>query len=297
MPTDLFHMYTLLAGDVADTALPSAESLRDRADRRARVRIAGVSAFVAVVVVIVVVGVSMLVSPPPTALAPATLGPPTASPDVSRFIPSPDVSASVSPSTALSASAPIPADAGAIPDSAFFTQPAADVVASISSLFTVGEQFLPELCQRAFPSDATATARRTKRYYFRRGQPEVTGDVDHTITIYRPGGAEAAMREFVDGSCVTDSNSYYAIEYRVLAAPQHGDESVLLGTVWTPLPGVTPQPMAPTTRTTVFYTWVIRLGNVVAILHAHGWEGIDPNREVADTYADLAVAAIRAWRH
>ncbi len=42
--------------------------------------------------------------------------------------------------------------------------------------------------------------------------------------------------------------------------------------------------------------FVVRIGAVVTILTAAGWESVDVNPTVADRYPALAVAAIKAWR-
>jgi hypothetical protein len=44
------------------------------------------------------------------------------------------------------------------------------------------------------------------------------------------------------------------------------------------------------------YVSVVRLGDVVSVLHAVGWEGATVERAEIDSFTEQAIRRIRAWR-
>jgi hypothetical protein len=181
---------------------------------------------------------------------------------------------------------------------AFFIQPAATSSKDMPPSELPNRNPLPRLCGASFASDVAIGQRRARRLtYFRAGYMPgelPLGNVDQTITVYRPGGAEQAMAELRSAlaGCVSEKIEYRTAHYELRSATGRGDESVLLRVRNTMPPS--DQPMTSTERTSLLS--VSRVGDVVTVLFSYGWENVDADPTITDDYLRRAVDAINAWR-
>jgi hypothetical protein len=209
----------------------------------------------------------------PTA-SPSRTGPPDTTPATEATGPSPDL---------------------AIPDGVFLALP--------TNLQGGVKQPKPEngpahelsLCKAHYPSDGLIGQRRgrTLMYY----APGSTSDnvpdgtVAQTITVYRPNGATAAMRELRSAltACprdTTDNGS--TLSYRLPIPKHYGDDTILIEETWNGAAESTNPPVS-----SLFY--VVRISNVITILQLVGWEGLNAAPATADEFTTRAVEAVHTW--
>ncbi|RLQ04285.1 hypothetical protein EAD96_15505, partial [Micromonospora sp. BL1] len=226
--------------------------------------------------------------------------PSSAAPSVapSTATPSPSVGrTSGSRSPAVTTTPPAAATPTTIPDRAFFVLPAAND-AGTGNYFGPGP-VLPVLCG-ATPGDERVVAQRARALPYRRaGAPadEVpSGNYRHSITIYRPGGAGAALAELRAAvrACPEQparGTPPATVRQRLLPDSGYGDESVLFETR-TPYRDANGDPSG---GDEVHLVRAVRSGDVVTVLWEQGWESTSTQRAQFDADSRRAVEAIRRW--
>jgi hypothetical protein len=295
MPTDLRHLYAALSAD-ADTAdLDTAASVRRRADRYARTAVVAACVGAAVAVG----GVALATNVALSGHAPTPGDHP--SPIQSPASPAPSQSSSAPPSSSPPSSAPqqiVPPANAPIPDGAFFTPPA-NRTHTQPAKPTNGRAGMPSLCGAALPSDAQIGRQRGREILFydvNAAQDAIPlGTIQHTIAVYRPGGAAAAMTDWraAVAACPSERlDTGATVTYRLATPKDQGDDAILIEAVWHAAPADAGQFPSPVTS----LVSIVRVGDVVTILYAVGWEGIDADRSVTLDYTDRAVLAIETWR-
>ncbi|SCL65926.1 hypothetical protein GA0070606_4221 [Micromonospora citrea] len=314
MSRELSDLYRSLAEDADGHSLAAPEQVRRRADRRARVRVAGAALATALLVGGLATGTRLVLAGEETALpSPAGTPAPTASAPAPGPSPSPGGTASPTgspsptgapPSTGTPAApttgtgAP-PRTPASIPDRAFFVQAPANRT-GIEPVFrdTVA---LPRLCDARYRSDAGIVQRRTRNLAYklpRTPQGYVPdGSYTHSITVYRPGRAgdflrelRAAVRGCPEQPGVSGGNPSTS-RVRLLADGRFGDDSVLFE-IRTPARDVEGD---PTGGEEVRLIRAVRLGDVVTVLWEQGWEGTSAERSQVDADSRRAVDAIERW--
>ncbi|MFG2058262.1 hypothetical protein ACGFI9_29990 [Micromonospora sp. NPDC048930] len=306
MSRELARFYRALAADTDERVLAAPDQVRRRADRRARNRAAlGVLAAAVLVGgtaagsgIVLTSGPDASPGPPPAASptggpsAPPTTGAPSPSPSASRSTP-PSRTPDRPPATTGSPAASTPTR---IPDRAFFTLPPANDTGS-------GEEFgsgpvLPALCGVA-PGESDVVARRARTMAFKlAGTPAgyvPDGSYRHSITIYRAGRADDALRQLRRAvqNCPTQPDPYSerTTHLKLLTGGGYGDESVLfeIRTLQQDVNGY------PTGGDEVRLIRAIRVGDVVTVLWEQGWEGTSTDREQFDADSRRATDAVRRW--
>ncbi|MFF5179451.1 hypothetical protein ACFY2Q_15645 [Micromonospora sp. NPDC000316] len=300
--SDLYRSLTAVADGVEVTR---PELVRRRADRRARVRLASTAVAVAVLLGGVAVGGRLALSADGPAPLPPPAGTPGPLPTGSTPRPSPSVSQTLSASSTPPSSTPsgTPSATGAatprpptsIPDRAFFKLAAANDRGLES---WTKSAMLPALCGASYPSDSAVVQRRGRALAYKLPQspPEYVpdGSYRHTITIYRTGRADDALRELRQAvrDCPTQklSNGTRTWQQRLLASGEYGDESVLFE-MRSPYPDGMGEPGADEVR----LVRAVRIGDVVTVLWEQGWESTTAERAQVDADSRRAVAAIEKW--
>ncbi|NJP32287.1 hypothetical protein [Micromonospora thermarum] len=295
MSRDLYDFYRSLADEADARTLPVPETLRRAADRRARVRMTGTALAAAVLVAGVATGTRLALSAEPTPVAPPGGSPTAPSPTTS---PTPLTTPSGTPRTSASTSTS-PARPGptSIPDKAFFRLAAANDKGLESFQDT---EALPSVCGARFPSDDTIVQRRTRSlaYKFAKNPADYVpdGSYIHTITIYKAGRADDALRELreaVQACPEQQGTGENPVTYRLrlLDDRGYGDASVLfeIRSDARDLEG------NPVEGEEVRLIRAIRIDDVVTILWEQGWEGTSAERTQVDADSRRAVAAIESW--
>ncbi|MEU4334513.1 hypothetical protein AB0F59_07780 [Micromonospora lupini] len=308
--SDLYRSLTVVA-DGVEIAHP--ELVRRHADRRARVQVAGSAVAVAVLLGGVAVGGRLAFSADGSAPLSPPAGTPAAPPPAGSALP-PSPSAPPSASTAPSSPPPPPSRAtpsgtrspestGAatahpptsIPDRAFFVLAAANQTGLES---TGAGPVLPALCGARYPSESTVVQRRARSLAYKRPETRAgsvpDGSYRHSITIYRPGRADDALRELRQAvrACpeqrMPDDTRTW--RQRLLDPGAYGDESVLFE-----LRAPYPQGMGDPGADEVRLVRAIRVDDVVTVLWEQGWEYTAAERAQVDADSRRAVAAIEKW--
>ncbi|WP_439427205.1 hypothetical protein [Micromonospora sp. LA-10] len=307
MSPELHRYYRSLAADTDERVLPAPDRLRRSADRWTRRRAALTVLAVAGLVGGTVAGSQLVLAAGP---APNPAPPPagTPSPQPSTVAPSvaPSSPAPPSPSVgrtpgsrspAVTTTPPAAVTPTTIPDRAFFVLPAAND-AGTGNYFGEGP-VLPALCG-ASPGDERVVAQRARSVPYRRaGAPadEVpSGNYRQTITIYRAGGAGAALAELRAAvrACPEQparGRPAVTVRQRLLPDTGYGDESVLFETR-TPYRDANGDPSG---GDEVHLIRAIRSGDVVTVLWEQGWESTSTERAQFDADSRRAVEAIRRW--
>lgn len=120
------------------------------------------------------------------------------------------------------------------------------------------------------------------------------GSYRHTITIYRAGRADDALRELRQAvrGCpdqkLSDDNRTW--RQRLLTSGVYGDESVLFE-MRAPMPDGMDEPGTEEVR----LVRAVRVGDVVTVLWEQGWEHTAAARSQVDADSRRAVAAIENW--
>jgi hypothetical protein len=151
----------------------------------------------------------------------------------------------------------------------------------------------PEFCGKRYVTDSAIGVRRTRTIYYY--SPEAkegyipNGTVSHTITVYRSGGAARALSELRAAvtACPTETDGANTYTHEVVSAPTRGDGSLLVKVTGTN----TQIPIGYAA-----YVSVVRLGDVVSVLSAVGWEGATVERADIDSFTQQAVRRITTWR-
>jgi hypothetical protein len=297
MPTDLRDLYAALSADTDATILDTAASVRRRADRHALNVVVAACVGVAVAVggVAIVANGALSGHKAPT---PADSPSPVESPVSPAPSLSPSPSPTSSPSSLPSQQIVPPANAP-IPDSAFFTPPANRTKIQ-PYMPTDGRRVdRPSLCGAMYPSDARIGRERSRHIFYSsvNAPPDYVplGTVDQTISVYEPGGAEAAMSEIRAAviACPSEkADNGGTAKYRLLTPKDTGDDVILIEETWTPPPSDSP-PYPSVTKQLYYF---VRIGDVLTELFVTGWEDIDADRSVGDDYTNRAVRAIERWR-
>ncbi|MFI7247002.1 hypothetical protein [Micromonospora chalcea] len=307
MSPELHRYYRSLAADTDERVLPAPDRLRRSADRWARRR-AALTVLAAAGLVAGTVAGSQLVlaagpgpdpapppagtpTPRPSSVAPsvAPSSPPPSSPSVGRT--------PGSRSPAVTTTPPAAATPTTIPDRAFFVLPAAND-AGTGNYFGPGP-VLPVLCD-ASPGDERVVAQRARSLPYRRaGAPadEVpSGNYRNSITIYRSGGASAALAELRAAvrACPEQparGTPPARVRQQLLPDTGYGDESVLFETR-TPYRDANGDPSG---GDEVHLIRAVRVGDVVSLLWEQGWESTSTERAQFDADSRRAVEAVRRW--
>ncbi|MGW3605880.1 hypothetical protein [Micromonospora sp. NPDC005161] len=304
MSAELSDLYRSLGAAVDDQELAHPGLVRRRADRRARVRVASTALAVAVLLGGVAVGGRLVLSaddatplPPPA----DTPGPvPTGSTPPPSLSPSPPSSPpggtpSGTPS-APTTGAGTPRPPTSIPHRAFFVLAAANQTGLESRIDGAA---LPVLCTAGYPSESAVAQRRGRYLAYKR--PETSpgyvpdGSYRHTITIYRPGRADDALREL--RRAVRDcpeqelpDDGARTWRQRLLDPGRYGDESVLFE-MRAPFLDANGEADGEEVR----LVRAVRIDDVVTVLWEQGWEGTSAERAPFDADSRRAVAAIEDW--
>jgi hypothetical protein len=312
MSVELSDLYRSL-GTVADGhELTHPESLRRFADRRARARIAGSTLAVALLVGGVAVGGRLAYPADGSAPLPPPADTPGPVPTGATPRPSPSPTPSTPPPSTPPASPPAranptgtpsqpatgtaaPRPPTSIPDRAFFVLAASNRTGLESR---AEGPALPALCGTRLASDSAMVQRRGRYLAYKRSETP-TGNVPdgsyrHTITIYRAGRADDALRELrqavrgcPDQKLPDDGRTW---RQRLLTSGAYGDESVLFE-MRAPMPDGMGVPGTEEVR----LIRAVRLGDVVTVLWEQGWEHTTAVRSQVDADSRRAVAAIEGW--
>ncbi|WP_204348510.1 hypothetical protein, partial [Micromonospora solifontis] len=184
-----------------------------------------------------------------------------------------------------------------IPDRAFFALPAANQAGG-GPRFVSGP-VLPAFCGTT-PGEESVVARRGRILPFKlSGGADVVvpdGLYRHSVTSYRPGRADDALRELRqavrDCPRQDEPNAAGEIErQRLLAGGGYGDESVLVEIR-------APHPSGYGGNTggdEVHLLRAIRVGDVVTVLWERGWEGTSTDVAQFDADSRRATEALRRW--
>nr|MDT0660969.1 hypothetical protein [Micromonospora sp. DSM 115978] len=294
--TEFDRAYRALADEADTVPLAPPNDVRARGDRRTRMRVAAVVAAAAIAVGGTTGGTQWLLradsGPPvmPGGTPTATLSPPPATPSTPAATPS-----SATPSTAAdpqaSASATGRPGPRSIPDSAFLQM--ADTNGDHPVMDTSSDYRLPELCGATYRSDANVEVRRTKHVtYWTETEPGNVpdGTFHETITGYEAGAAEEFMTQLREavGDCARDGDD----RYTMVSAPKHGDDSFVFEKRY---PAADMQG-TPTGGDEVRLVSVVRVGDVVMVLHERGWEaGWSAEPDVVDTFTTKAMIRLNNW--
>ncbi|MGR6321933.1 hypothetical protein Q2K19_16000 [Micromonospora soli] len=308
MSRELTRLYRALAADTDERALPAPDQLRRRADRQARNRAALGALTAAVLVAGTAVGTRMVLiagpdAPPgPPAASPTATGTPAPSPTASPSSPVP--SRTTQPPSSRTPGSPPPTSAGptattaiSIPDRAFFALPPANDLGTAGDF--VPGPVLPELCG-AMPGEGQIAQRRARSLPYRLADAAPASVPDgyyrHSITVYRTGGADEALRELRGAvrDCpeqpVTEAPAVTSTQ-RLLDGTGYGDESVLFE-LRNPNLDVEGRPVS---GEEVHLVRAIRVGDVVTVLWEQGWEGSSTDRAQFDADSGRAAEALRGW--
>ncbi|MGC4852423.1 hypothetical protein ACLQ24_03275 [Micromonospora sp. DT4] len=211
MSAELSNLYRSLTVAADDVTVTDPEVVRRHADRRAHVRAAGSALAVAVLLGGVAVGGRLAFPvdgsaplPPPAGTpapipsgvtsAPAPAPPTSSAAGSSAPTPSRTTPGGTRPATPTGAATAHPPTS--IPDRAFFVLAAANRTGLESS--TPGP-VLPTLCGARYASESAVVQRRARSIAYKRPETRAgnvpDGSYRHSITIYRPGRADDALRE------------------------------------------------------------------------------------------------------
>jgi hypothetical protein len=313
MSAELSDLYRSLTATANQVTVARPEVVRRHADRQARVRVAGSALAVAVLLGGVAVGGRLAFSADGSAPPPSPAGTPAPLPTGVTPTPTPSASATPTPSGAGSSS-PTPPRANpggtrpatptgaatahpptSIPDRAFFVLAAANRTGLES---TAAGPVLPTLCGARYASESAVVQRRGRSIAYKRPETRAgsvpDGSYRHSITIYRPGRADDALRELRQAvrACpeqkMPDDTRVW--RQRLLDPGVYGDESVLFE-LRSPYPAGMGEPGAYEVR----LVRAVRVDDVVTVLWEQGWEYTAAERAQVDADSRRAVAAIENW--
>ncbi|WP_238434013.1 hypothetical protein [Micromonospora tarensis] len=157
---------------------------------------------------------------------------------------------------------------------------------------------LPTLCAADHPGDAAVLQRRGRYLAYKLPETPVgnvpDGSYRQTITIYRTGRADDALRELRQAvrDCpiqrLPDDSRMW--RQRLLVSGEYGDESVLFE-MRAPIPDGLGEPGTEEVR----LVRAVRVHDVVTVLWEQGWEHTTAERSQVDADSRRAVAAIGRW--
>jgi hypothetical protein len=266
--TDLERAYGELAHEADGVVLPPPERLRDRGNRRSRLRLATGVLAVAMVVGAGTAGVGWVLRADPSG-------------------PDPRIGSSRTPTAAATPSADLP-------DSAFLRP--ADLRSGVERVPSVDRQAIHSLCGARFPSDLSVDKRRTVQQTWRPPSvpidtPTINTTIIQTVTLYRSDGAARYLDEIraAVGACPRQQADGFEYRYRLVTGPTLGDESILIE--WE-LRLRSPQP-----ANDYGYIPVVRVGNAITVLSDTTFEGIGwAPRATMQRFAELAAGYLRTVR-
>ncbi|MFU8871987.1 hypothetical protein [Micromonospora sp. SL4-19] len=302
MSRELTRRYRALAADIDERALPAPDQVRRRADRRARNRAALGALAAAVLVAGTAVGTQIVLAAGPDAPPGPPAGTTTISPSAppgsgtpspSRTAPAP----SRTPGVPTTSNQPPASTPTSVPDRAFFVLPAVND-AGTGNQFLPGP-VLPALCG-ARPGETQIVARRARTLAFKltgaSAEAVPDGSYRHSVTVYRPGRANDALRELrqaVRNCPRQDAPNAPGVTatQRLLDGAGYGEESVLFE-IRTPYRDVNGD---PTGGDEVHLVRAVRVGDVVTVLWEQGWEDSSTDRTQFDADSRRATEAIKRW--
>ncbi|PWR11961.1 hypothetical protein DKT68_04325 [Micromonospora acroterricola] len=306
MSAELSDLYRSLSDTADGQELVHPELVRRRADRRARLRLAGTALAVAVLLGGVAAGGRLLVSADGSAPLPPPADTPGPVPTGSASSSSPSLSPSApasprgtprgTPSAAPTTGAATSRTPTSIPDRAFFVLAAQNQTGLESR---VEGSALPVLCGARYSSESGVVQRRGRYLAYKRPETPAgyvpAGSYRHTITIYRAGRADDALREL--RRAVRDcpeqelpDDTERTWRQRLLDPGRYGDESVLFE-----MRAPYPEGMGEPGEDEVRLVRAVRVGDVVTVLWEQGWENTSAERAQVDGDSRRAVAAIEDW--
>ncbi|MEV1330835.1 hypothetical protein AB0J20_14805 [Micromonospora costi] len=301
MSRDLSDFYRSLTSDADARAVVAPEALRERADRRARVRATGTVLAAALLVAGVGTGTGLVLTgqreavTPPAGTSTPVVTPPSPSPSATPGTPSPArTTPSRSPAAPPSSGPPPARTPTSIPDRAFFTQPAATT--AMPPVANDDGKVLPDLCGADLDERVVQRRGRALFYHLTPDRPEGTvpyGTYRHTITIHRPGRADdwmADLRRAVRDCPEQEVADGGTSRQRLLPGGDFGDEAVLIEMREPASAGG-----EPVEGETIRLIRAIRVGDVVTVLWEMGWEGTSSDRRQVDDYSRRAVRAVSDW--
>ncbi|RLP90292.1 hypothetical protein EAD89_13840 [Micromonospora sp. BL4] len=305
MSAELPDLYRSLGAAVDDQELAPPALVRRRADRQARVRVVGTALAVAVLLGGVAVGGRLVLAAdgttplPPPADTPGpvpTTSTPTPSTSPSASPPSPPRGTPSGTPPAATTGAATPRPPTSIPDRAFFVLASANRTGLESR---IEGPPLPALCAARYPSESAVVQRRGRYLAYKQsGTPQgyvPAGSYRHTITIYRTGRADDALRELRKAvrACPEQElpdDGARTWRQRLLDPGRYGDESVLFE-----MRAAYPEGRGEPGTDEVRLVRAVRIGDVVTVLWEQGWENTSAERAQVDADSRRAVAAIEDW--
>ncbi|GAB3954168.1 hypothetical protein GCM10027614_60800 [Micromonospora vulcania] len=194
MSRELSDLYRSLAADADARDLGVPNVLRQRADRRARLRAAGSTLAVALVVGAVVIGTQLVGTPPPDTVPPPAGTPtppplPTPTPSETPASPPPTTSP-ISPGRPAGTTAAPPRTPTSIPDRAFFVLASTNRTGYEPTFLK--REVLPALCGAGYPSEAAVVQRRTRSLVYKLAK---------TPERYGPDGSYTLHHHLSDRAC------------------------------------------------------------------------------------------------
>ena len=282
--TDFERMYTSLGREVDTVMLDTPDTLRHRADRRRRVRMAMAGVAVAALVGGIAIGGQWVLSARGPNVQP---GPPNTSTPATT---------SATPTAGTSTPPPGAQVPSVIPTSAFLQ--AADTNGEEPPVEQASDTMLPDFCGARYASDSLVRARKTMYtpYWATRPEPGTVpdGTFAETITTYEQDGAVAFMQDLRDAvtACPSEQSDGTTYRHRILTGTARGDESVLVERRY-PTRDINGD---PTGGDDVRLISVVRTGAVVMVLYEQGWEdGWSAESSVVDAFTGKAFSRLRSW--
>jgi len=275
--TDLERTYAELAREADGVILPPPTHLRHRGDRRTRVRLVTGMFAVALVVGVGTLGVgwALRAGPSGPGVVPGSTNTSftvssTAQSTAPSTAPSTGGLPSTPPMSSASTASVLPA---AIPTSAFLQK--ADL-RSRGEAMTQTPPVLPPLCGARHATDSLIDKRRTMAPDYREpgvameGTPN--GFIAQTITRYRSDGATRYLDEVRAAveACPTQQIEGHTYRQRLVSGASFGDESIIIEIRFPAMSYVDSKPLG---FDRVQFVPVIRVDDLVTVLHDYAWEG------------------------
>jgi hypothetical protein len=292
MPNDVNRLFAALAEDAGRARLPEAAAIRRHADRRALTRSLAGAAAVAVLVAGAAVGTRMVladgspVTPPAHTTSPLPSSPAPSSPPPSSSPPS-----SPPPSTSTSTTPTIPKS---IPARVMLN--ADDANTARFERLARPHPFTEFCIGTDYPSTAEAGVRASVDLLYRQpgegAEFTPSGEVFHTVTVYRRDGAQEFIDELRENVRLCPQSNRW--KNRVVSWDGPGDESVLVERS-RPATGDDGTPEGDGSK---HYNYVIavRIGDAVSVVENVGYEAVPAERAVAEDFAATAAERLERWR-
>jgi len=289
---DLDEVYRMLVREADLRVLEGPEVVRRQVDRHVRrLALSGVVVVAALVGLgTAAVRVALQSNPGPEwGNTPPSVSPTPLDPTREPSVPTPTHTPPTSPSAGLTGGP------SSIPLTAFLQ--AADVFNNMPPNESA-DRTLPELCGFNLPGKAAQKASYALGIDYSRaaGQTENIpyGTFRETIVSFQAGRATTFMsdvRAAVAG-CPEQTINGLLHTTRVVATPRYGDDSVVIEDQFPTLDYVRG---TPTGGTTVAYTSVVRIGDVVMVLRDVGYEGATGDRTSHLAFTEKATHRVNDW--